>query len=235
MKNKYLLIMLVTMALFIITGCGNKKALEFKKEYEDVNGKTIRENIKYRTLNIDEDNPYIKTTIEEIEKKINNKESFYLYVGDSLCPWCRSGLEKMIEVAKNENIKEIYYVDFWDDNHSEILRDLYEVNVQNGKATFTKTQDAKSGYNTLLNAVSSFVQDYTITKDGVEYNVGVKRVYGGDHFYFDKGICKTYVSLRSDKLANANDSLTEEVLNDQESKFTMFFAANSVCDGSDNC
>ena len=235
MKNKYLLIMLVIMTLFSVTGCGNKKALEFKKEYEDVNGKTIRENIKYRTLNIDEDNPYIKTTIEEIEKKINNKESFYLYVGDSLCPWCRSGLEKMIEVAKNENIKEIYYIDFWDDNHNEILRDLYEVSIQNGKATFTKTQDAKPGYNTLLNAVSSFVQDYTITKDGVEYNVGVKRIYGGDHFYFDKGICKTYVSLRSDKLANANDPLTEEVLNDQESKFTMFFAANSVCDGSDNC
>ena len=235
MKNKYLLIMLVIMTLFIVTGCGNKKALEFKKEYEDVNGKTIRENIKYRTLDINEDNPYIKTTIEEIEKKINNKESFYLYVGDSLCPWCRSGLEKMIEVAKNENIKEIYYIDFWDDNHNEILRDLYEVNIQNGKAAFTKTQDAKPGYNTLLNAVSSFVQDYTITKDGVEYNVGVKRVYGGDHFYFDKGVCKTYVSLRSDKLANANDTLTEEVLNDQESKFTMFFAANSVCDGSDNC
>ena len=235
MKNKYLLIMLVIMTLFIVTDCGNKKTLEFKKEYEDVNGKTIRENIKYRTLNIDEDNPYIKTTIEEIEKKINNKESFYLYVGDSLCPWCRSGLEKMIEVAKNENIKEIYYIDFWDDNHNEILRDLYEVSIQNGKATFTKTQDAKPGYNTLLNAVSSFVQDYTITKDGVEYNVGVKRIYGGDHFYFDKGICKTYVSLRSDKLANANDPLTEEVLNDQESKFTMFFAANSVCDGSDNC
>ncbi len=166
---------------------------------------------------------------------INNKESFYLYVGDSLCPWCRSGLEKMIEVAKNNGIKKIYYIDFWDENHVEILRDLYEVNVENGKATFNKTQDAKPAYETLLNAVSDFVQDYTITKDGVEYNVGVKRVYGGDHFFFVNGICKEYVSLRSDKLAKANDTLTEEVLKDQETKFNAFFAASNTCTGEDNC
>lgn len=235
MKKKYLLIFVTILSLFIITGCGNKKALEFKKEYESVNGKIIRDDIKYRDLNIDKDNPYIKTTIDEIAKKINNKETFYLYVGDSLCPWCRSGLEKMIEVAKNLGIKEIYYVDFWDDNHVEILRDLYEVNIENGKATFNKTQEAKPGYNTLLEAVSSFVQDYTITKDGKEYNVGVKRVYGGDHFYFEEGVCKKYVSLRSDKLAKANDILTKEVLSDQETKFISFFTSNNVCTGEDNC
>lgn len=235
MRKKYLIVIVAMLSLFVITGCANKKAMEFKKEYESVNGKTLRDNIKYRTLNIAKDNPYIKTTIEEIAKKINNKESFYLYVGDSLCPWCRSGLEKMIEVAKNEKIKEIYYIDFWDDDHNEILRDLYEVIVKNGKATFNKTQDAIKGYDTLLKAVSNFVQDYTITKDGVEYNVGVKRVYGGDHFYFNKGVCKGYVSLRSDKLKNANDQLTEEVLNDQESKFTTFFASSAVCNGEDNC
>ena len=235
MKKKSLLVIVAIISLFMITGCGNKKALEFKKEYESVNGKTIRDDIKYRDLNIAKDNPYIKTTVDEIVKKINNKETFYLYVGDSLCPWCRSGLEKMIEVAKDHNIKEIYYIDFWDDNHNEILRDLYEVSVVDGKATYNKTQDAVSGYDTLLNAVSSFVQDYTITKDGEEYNIGVKRVYGGDHFYFNKGVCKGYVSLRSDKLAKANDTLTEEVLNDQETKFTTFFTSSNVCTGEDNC
>ncbi len=235
MKKNYLLVIVAIISLFVITGCGNKKALEFKKEYESVNGKIIRDDIKYRDLDISKDNPYIKTTIEEISKKINNKETFYLYVGDSLCPWCRSGLEKMIEVAKNQGIKEIYYIDFWDDQHNEILRDLYEVTVEKGKPTFNKTQDAVPGYDVLLNAVSSFVQDYTITKDGVEYNVGVKRVYGGDHFYFEEGVCKRYVSLRSDKLAKANDPLTAEVLSDQETKFISFFVANNVCTGEDNC
>ena len=72
-------------------------------------------------------------------------------------------------------------------------------------------------------------------KDGTEYNVGVKRIYGGDHFYFEKGDCKRYVSLRSDKLRSANDELTDDVLKDQESKFTNFFAPKNVCTGDENC
>ena len=226
MKKFISIIVFMLTVIFVITGC-SKSSLDFKKEYESVNGKTLRGNIKYRSLNISKNNPYIKTTIEDIESKINNKESFYLYVGDSLCPWCRSGLEKMIEVAKKEKVKKIYYVDFWDDDHNEILRDLYDVEEKDGVISVVKIKDGLSGYNTLLNAVSDFVQDYTLTKDGKEYETGVKRIYGGDHFYFDNGKCVKYVSLRSDKLSNANDELTDEVLEDQENKFTHFLTSNS--------
>ncbi len=226
MKKFISIIVFMLTVIFVITGC-SKSSLDFKKEYESVNGKTLRGDIKYRSLNISKNNPYIKTTIEDIESKINNKESFYLYVGDSLCPWCRSGLEKMIEVAKKEKVKKIYYVDFWDDDHNEILRDLYDVEEKDGVISVVKIKDGLSGYNTLLNAVSDFVQDYTLTKDGKEYETGVKRIYGGDHFYFDNGKCVKYVSLRSDKLSNANDELTDEVLEDQENKFTHFLTSNS--------
>jgi thiol-disulfide isomerase/thioredoxin len=226
MKKFISIIVFMLTVIFVITGC-SKSSLDFKKEYESVNGKTLRGDIKYRSLNISKNNPYIKTTIEDIESKINNNESFYLYVGDSLCPWCRSGLEKMIEVAKKEKVKKIYYVDFWDDDHNEILRDLYDVEEKDGVISVVKIKDGLSGYNTLLNAVSDFVQDYTLTKDGKEYETGVKRIYGGDHFYFDNGKCVKYVSLRSDKLSNANDELTDEVLEDQENKFTHFLTSNS--------
>ena len=235
MKKRSIVLILLFICLLSVTGCNNKNSMEFKKEYEEVNGKTIRDDIKYRTLDISKDNPYVKVSIDEIENKINNKETFYLYVGDALCPWCRSGLEKMIEVAKNENIKTIYYVDFWDDNHNEILRDLYEVEEDHGNIRFKKTKDATHGYETLLNKVSDYVQDYTIMKDGKEYNVGIKRIYGGDHFYFENGECTKYVSLRSDKLSNANNELTDEVLKDQELKFTNFFAPKNVCTGIENC
>ena len=210
-------------------------ALDFKEEYEAANGKVIKGDLKQRNLDIPEDNPYIKTNIKEIVDKINNKESFYLYVGDSLCPWCRSGLIKMIEVAKKEGIKDIYYIDFWDDNHKEILRDLYEVEVDGKKVKFNKTQDAVEGYDELVAATSEFLQDYTIDKDGKTYNVGVKRTYGGDHFKFENGKCTKYVSLRSDKLENALGELTEEVLKDQETKFTEFFKDSNACYGQSNC
>ena len=237
MKKRIIFIILMIIGLFVFTGCDNQNAIDFKKEYEDVNGKTLKDDIKYRSLEIDKDNPYVKVSIDDIATKLKNKETFYLYVGDSLCPWCRSGLEKMIEVAKKENIETIYYVDFWDDNHNEILRDLYEIENEDeeGNVTFKKTRDAEKGYDVLLDNVSDYVQDYTIMKDGKEYNVGVKRVYGGDHFYFENGKCQKYVSLRSDKLANANDELTKEVLKDQESKFTSFFTSKNVCTGNENC
>ena len=53
---------------------------------------------------------------------------------------------------------------------------------EEGNVTFKKTREAEKGYDVLLDKVSNYVQDYTIMKDGKEYNVGVKRVYGGDHF-----------------------------------------------------
>jgi thiol-disulfide isomerase/thioredoxin len=212
-------------------------ALDFKNEYESINGKVIKGDLKQRDLDIPKDNPYIKTDIKTIVEKIKNKETFYLYVGDSLCPWCRSGLDMMIQVAKEQGVKDIYYIDFWDDNHKEILRDLYEVDTTGKKAKFKKTQDAVEGYDELIEAVKDYVQNYTIAKDGKTYDVGVKRTYGGDHFKFVDGKCIAYVSLRSDKLENALGELTIEVLKDQKDKFTEFFKAteNNACTGESNC
>ena len=232
MKKKLLLVFVVMISLFMITGCCNKAGKEFKEEYEALNGKTMIKEIKYRDLNIPEDNPYEKVSIDKIAEMIKNKETFYLYVGDPMCPWCRSGLEKMIEVAKKEGIKKIYYVDFWDDEHNETLRDLYELEVTDGKVTkVTKTREEEAGYKVLYEAVYDFIQDYRVAVDGVEYPVGdgIKKVFGGDHFYFENGVCKKYVSLRSDKLEKATDVLSEEVLKDQEEQFTKFFEKSNVC------
>lgn len=239
-KNNIIAIaILMVVASIFCVGCNKDKskqsALDFKEEYEKVNEKVMIKDIKYRSLNIDEDNPYVKVSIDEIAKKIENEETFYLYVGDHLCPWCRSGLEKMIEVAKNEGIKTIYYVDFWDDNHNEILRDLYDVEIDGEDIKIIKTQEETEGYKILYESVKDYIQDYTITKDGKEYNVGVKRVFGGDHFYFNKGKCERYVSLRVPSLNKATDELTKEVLQEQEDLFTKFFTLTNVCGIDSNC
>ena len=215
-----------------------QSALDFKEEYEKVNGKVMINDIKYRTLDIDKNNPYVKVSIDEIAKKIENGETFYLYVGDHLCPWCRSGLEKMIEVANKEGIETIYYVDFWDDDHNEILRDLYDVEVKDGKVTkVTQTKEATDGYKVLYEAVYDYIQDYVVNKDGVEYPVGdgIKKVFGGDHFYFNKGKCERYVSLRVPSLEKATDELTDKVLKEQEDLFTKFFTPSNICGIDSNC
>jgi len=187
-------------------------ALDFKEEYEKVNGTTMKGDIKYRTLDINKKNPYVKVSIDDIAAKIKNGESFYLYVGDHLCPWCRSGIEKMIEVANREKIDTIYYVDFWDDDHNEILRELYDAVKDMG------------------------LKDYTVTKDGKEYTVpNTKKVYGGDHFYFNKGKCERYVTLRVPSLKSAVDELTDEVKKEQDETYTKLFVNSNVCNGESNC
>ena len=237
MKKRILCILMIMLSLLVITGCtkARQSAIDFKKEYEAVNNKTVRGDYKYRVLNISDNNPYVKVDPKEIVKKIDNKETFYLYVGDPLCPWCRSGIEKMIEVAQKEGIKDIYYIDFWDDNHNEILRDLYEVQTEGKKNVVVKTKEATAEYIKILEAVKDYAQDYTITKDDKTYDVNTKRIFGGDHFYFENGICKKYVSLRSEKLAGAFDELTTEVLKDQETNFSNFFAKANTCTSNSNC
>ena len=244
MKKNLKIIIAIIIAVGVAITCvillgGKEKykqsALDFKEEYEKVNGKTMLNDIKYRVLDIDKNNPYVKVSIDEIAKKIKNKETFYLYVGDHLCPWCRSGLEKMIEVANREMIETIYYVDFWDDDHNEILRDLYDVEINKKNYKIVQTKEATEGYKVLYKAVEDFIQDYMITKDGKEYNTGVKKVYGGDHFYFNKGKCEKYVSLRVPSLEKATDELTKEVLKEQEELFTNFFTPSNVCGLDSNC
>ena len=168
-KNNIIAIaILMVVASIFCVGCNKDKskqsALDFKEEYEKVNEKVMIKDIKYRSLNIDEDNPYVKVSIDEIAKKIENEETFYLYVGDHLCPWCRSGLEKMIEVAKNEGIKTIYYVDFWDDNHNEILRDLYDVEIDGEDIKIIKTQEETEGYKILYRPSQRSVNGLVLLK-----------------------------------------------------------------------
>lgn len=235
--KKVLLIITIIISAFLITGCirTRKSAVDFKEEYEKVNNEVMKGDIKYRSLEIRKDNPYIKVDPSEIVKKIENKETFYLYVGDHLCPWCRSGIEKMIDVALENGVKDIYYIDFWDDNHNEILRDVYEVQTIDKKNKVVKTKTEIPEYKEILKAVENFAQDYTITKDDKTYEVGEKRIFGGDHFYFENGECKRYTSLRSDKLNKATDPLTEEVLKDQEENFKKLFTNPNVCNDTSNC
>ena len=78
-KNNIIAIaILMVVASIFCVGCNKDKskqsALDFKEEYEKVNEKVMIKDIKYRSLNIDEDNPYVKVSIDEIAKKIENEE-----------------------------------------------------------------------------------------------------------------------------------------------------------------
>ena len=222
MNKRIVLGILLILFIGILYGCkkDNKYALEFKEEYEALNGVVNKNGKEHRTITISEDNPYIKTTPEEIVKKIENKETFYLYVGDSLCPWCRSVLEKSIEIAKKKGVEKIYYIEIWDDEGNEILRDKYE--LQEGE--IVKTIEGTDTYKKLLESFDSVLSEYNLTNEKEEkISTGEKRIYAPNYFYIEKGIVKNMVEGISDKQKDSREELTEEILEDEEKIFNDFF------------
>lgn len=168
--------------------------LTFKEKYEGVNGTTNASGKENRSVTIDEDHPFVKEEPAVIVNKIENKETFYLYVGDEQCPWCRSVIETAIRVAKEEGIKEIYYLEIWNADGEEILRDKYVVQEEK----LVKESAGHSTYTKLLEYLDPLLEDYVITKDDQDYEVGEKRIYAPNFFYIENGVPKKMTTGISD-------------------------------------
>ena len=222
MKNiKYLLLFAIIICL---TGCFNsKEALEFKKEYESLNGKTNSSGKKHRTISIDKNNPYIKITQKDIVKKIENKETFYLYIGDPKCPWCRSALPALLEASEDAGINTIYYLNIKEE------RDTKKID-SNGKIIDVKK--GSSGYNKLLEVLNDYLDDYTLKDDnGNEVKVGEKRIYVPLVVFVKEG---KVLGIHSDTVASQKDPY--QGLNDkQKEELKLIYYKQMIKIGDDMC
>ncbi len=224
MKKKVILILIV-LGVFGLTGCSFKEessdALKFKEEYESLNGTSNSSGLEYRSVTISEDNPYVYKDAEKIVQMIENGETFYLYVGDKQCPWCRSVIEKSIEVAKEYDIKTIYYVNIWDDEHNEILRDVYKLDSDNNPYLVSEGIDA---YYKLLSYLDSVLSEYTLTtEDGEKVDVLEKRLYAPNYIYIENGTPIKLVEGISELQTNSREELTESILEDEAKQFEELF------------
>ncbi|MBR7042198.1 MAG: hypothetical protein IKI04_01725 [Bacilli bacterium] len=235
MKKKLLLIipavilLLVLAFVFIIPLLSGKDGITFKNDYEVLNGKENANGKVHREVTIPKQNPIIISDLGEVVKMIENGESFYVYFGDPLCPWCRSVIEKAIEVANANGIKKIYYVDFWDNEGNEVLRDKYTLD-DNGN--IVKDKEGTEEYNKIITYLADVLDEYTLTdKDGNKTAVGEKRVYLPNFIYIAKGKAVRITTGISSLQEGSRDELTEDILKEEEQKFDDFFI--NVCD--DNC
>ena len=223
--KKILSLLLVVLSLFAITSCEKKngptkEALAFKEDYEKLNGKENSIGKIHRTVSIDEFNPYIEVSADDIVKKIENKETFYVYFGSTLCPWCRSTIESAIQVAKEKNIDKIYYIDVWDDNGKEILRDKLE--VKNNKVV--KTLEGTEAYYKLLDYFKDYLRNYDLTDDkGKNVESKEKRIYAPNYMYIENGNIKKLTNGKADSQKDSREELTETIKNEQLTKFRDFF------------
>ncbi len=216
--KKYIVLLLVF--VFILTGCGNKEGVKFKNDYESVNGEVNKNGKEHRVVNIDKDNPFREVSADDIVNKINKGDTFYVYFGSRLCPWCRSVIEKAIEVSKNKGIKTIYYVDIWDDDGNEILRDKYILDGNTPKLDVNGTDS----YYELLKVFDKLLDNYTLTDDnGNKIEVGERRIFAPNFIYVKNGKVERVTDGISDKQKDSREELTREILKDEEDEFDKFF------------
>ena len=221
--KKILISLLTVVLLFSVVGCTKK--VSFKEDYESVNGKENAHGKLHREITIPEDNVFEVSSATEIVKKIENKETFYVYFGSKLCPWCRSTIAKANEIAMERGISKIYYVDIWDDEGNEILRDKYTLDESN-KPVLDK--EGTSEYKKLLEVFDSLLKEYTLTDSNNNViNVGEKRIYAPNFIYIEDGVAKKLVTGISEKQKDSREELTEEILKDEEEIYDDFFT--EVC------
>lgn len=192
----------------------------FKTAYESLNGTQNKSEKVYRTVTVPEDHPFKEISVTDAVSALKNGESFYLYVGDPKCPWCRAVLETACAKAKEYGIQEIRTLTIWDAEGNEILRDKYR--LEDGKPV--KVSEGAEGYADLLDAFDSLLDEYELTNDAKEkIAVGEKRIYAPTYFRIDKGTAVRATGGYGSSMTDPWADLTEEMLKEEQSEFDGLF------------
>lgn len=97
-------------------------------------------------------NTYVEVSYDELQEKINNKDSFALVIGSNTCSACANYKKNMEEVIKDYQI-EIFYLDC-DKLSDEQDSKLYSKYVINATPTtiFIKDGEEESTYDRIIGA-----------------------------------------------------------------------------------
>ena len=220
MNKKILIISFIIIAIVILGGVYiyrinndiSEDAIKFKEEYESLNGQTNENNGKeYRVISISKDNPFVYKEADDIVEMINNEETFAVYFGFDSCPWCRSVVPTLIEVANDLNIETIYYVDVKE------IRDTIEIN---DKGKLETTKKGTDGYYKLIELLDNVLSDYTLVdSDGNKVSTDEKRIYAPNVVIVVDGVAKKLESGISEKQTDGYMELTDEIKEDTYNKY----------------
>lgn len=191
----------------------NTDAYKFKVEYEKLNGQTNDNGKEYRTLDISKNNRIKYSTAKEIVKKIDNNESFVVYFGFAKCPWCRSMVENLLDLA-NKNKVDVYYVDVLD------IRDVKE--ISDGKVVTVK--DGDKAYMELLSKLDTVLSDYSLKDDdGKSYETNEKRIYAPNVVAIVNGKPEKMVEGISEDLKDPYGKITKKMNQDSINQLKCIF------------
>lgn len=190
--------------------------MDIKQQYERYNG-------AYRSIIIPEDHPLLLSSGEEVLKKIEDGDTFYVYVGDEMCAWCRSVLEMAIKTATECGVQQIYHIDAWDDERNELFRNRYL--IRDNELIEIKGVDA---YYRLIDLWQDHISDYVLDVDGEKVDMFQKRIFLPSFFYIEKGKTLRYTRGISALQKRKNDELSAEILADERKLFMRFFTGVEI-------
>lgn len=223
--------------VILLSACTNKTltakekdALKFKEEYESLNGKS-NNNRKYRKVTIDEDNPMRYKSASDIVKMIEDKKSFIVYFGFDSCPWCRSVVPTLLEVAKDLEVDTIYYVDVKE------IRDVLKLGEKDEVVTEKKGDES---YYKLLELLDPVLEKYTLTnEDGKEIDTEEKRIYAPNVVSVVDGKAVELETGISDEQTDGYMKLTEKMKKDTYNKFKCsircVLESSTTCSNKNSC
>jgi len=205
------IILLAAIVIVVLVVKDNKKveyredALKFEKEYEKLNNQGNDYNDKlYLELDIAKDN-IVEYATEEKIVEVLEKGNGVIYFGFPNCPWCRAMINPLLETAKENGIKKIYYLNILE------LRDAYKVEDKE----VLRTKEGSDAYYKILDELSDCLADYSVTDaKGKEYATGVKRLYAPTVVMVKKGEVKAFHEDVVESLEDPYAGLSEE--QDQE-------------------
>lgn len=123
MKKKILIIGSIVLALAII---GAGVFFYLKDNKEEVKPDNVKFMEEYGTVK--EDNVFVYRTPKEIIKILENGTGI-VYLGFPECPWCKSYVTYLNEVAKENKVKKIYYLNILEDrkNNTDDYKKIVEL------------------------------------------------------------------------------------------------------------
>ena len=178
--KKFLLIIFILLLTF---GCRKVDSILFKEDFEKENYNT---KIK---VNIPSDNPMTYITEEDLIKKIENKEDIIVLFGYSKSIETRSMIENLITIAKNSNIKTIYYLDILEIRDEKIYQDNEIKTTKNGTEDYNKLIDI------IIKKFSYLKEDESLICIGHGSNNCVNSIYERLNYMFkEKGFKNIFVA-----------------------------------------
>lgn len=66
---------------------------------------------------------YVPIYGSDVQDKLDNDETFILYIGRDTCPYCQQYVPKLQEAAENKSITQIFHVDTIDPSNSDFVDD----------------------------------------------------------------------------------------------------------------